>query len=352
MILASTSSRWWWVLRVAVFSLLLFLGLYIGSIIKAYDVRTFDDAWRVVRSFFVVQEIKIYFGESQFGLASLKSSGGVIPPANVFDGNLELLANFAADSRFRRMARSVGRIDLKVEYDEVDPRTKKVERKRKVEPCSAVVVSSTLVLTAFHCTQGESAKPYHILEAVLRLGYLRDGSKETEGIGLKLNPEKIPCSSTYDCALFEIPAGEFATQAAPSGFAPARLAVADLKPERDLVVIHHPLGGTMHVTRRGCRVAAAKPGHVPMIEGGAKSFLHECGTLPGTSGAPIFDECSGDVIALHVRGDRSLIALGKNDGQGFTIGAIAEHDRSGLLKPLIQQQRSDGCGSLRSIAPG
>jgi len=333
------TSRRRWVLPAAMLGGLLILGLAIGSVLNAFEVNSVARAWLVARGLLGQPKIRVEFDADRFGEAALKSTRGAIPPANIFDGNLELLADFADDSRFRAMALGVGRIDLLVEYDDKDDESGALVRRTKVEACSAAVVSETLVLTAFHCTQGHDGKPYQIKAAQLRLGYRREGTHE--GIGLDLVPDPITCNPDYDCVLFEIKPGEF-PKAAATGV-PVRAVGLDRTPlpnGRDLVVIHHPLGGTMHVTRRGCRVQSSAKASEKRV---AKAFLHECGTLPGTSGAPIFDECRGTMVALHVRGDRSLVALAKNEGQGIAIGDIVDNDKSLRLRALLQPISANGC---------
>lgn len=66
-----------------------------------------------------------------------------------------------------------------------------------------------------------------------------------------------------------------------------------------LFLVHHPGGYPKYVTRGRCQTDD------PAIDG--TDILHRCDTLPGSSGAPIFDNNTRQVVGLHY----SAVALKK-----------------------------------------
>jgi hypothetical protein len=87
--------------------------------------------------------------------------------------------------------------------------------------------------------------------------------------------------------------------AAPPEIQPLSISHDRPKAGMPLLLLHHPLGLQLHATRGNCRVVSTG------ITEGANLY-HLCDTEPGSSGGPVLEEDTGEVIALHL-GQRSSI---------------------------------------------
>ena len=103
-----------------------------------------------------------------------------------------------------------------------------------------------------------------------------------------------------------------------------------------LLVLEHPAGEAKQVSILDCRVEHAE------IEGTSSTktdFGHLCDTLGGSSGSPIQDINTGDVIGLHHLGFRTGSPRPVN--QGVRIGLILDDilaQRPDLAKEIAASQ--------------
>jgi len=321
-------------LRVSGFILLVLFGFVIGGAIRAQDINTLEDVYLLLVRWWAPDKIDIVYRDTTpFGQASLKSSANMVPGAGVFDVRMELLDHFYPDSHYRKLSRGVGRLDLKVEYKAKNAETEKWEVLEKIEPCTAMLATRSLIVTAQHCIKGEDNRVYNIRAASLRLGYFSDdaeradsGQPHSKGLRVRIKP--VETRPELDYAVFELEPGEF--EKASAQFAPVAFSNTPVNKGQDLSVIHHPLGGAMFLTRAKCRIIEYPLDNPSDQERGM--FKHSCGTLPATSGAPIFDERSGQVIAIHVRGDRSIDSAAENTGLAIPVSEIAKVTQLSALK--------------------
>lgn len=323
--------------------------LFLAGAVLALDARYLHiDSWQKLRR---VTEYAIFgkpthvklkcaFEEAAFGNASLRTNASqCIPNADDVDRNVELLSGFADGSAYRRLSSGVGRIDLLV--DEVDKSNQKTGKKH-VSPCTFSLVTERVLITALHCLPLEIIKGRAPFNAYLRFGYLKD-SEDVAGEGrgypavltiidhgaktyvAASEADKDRASETIvDYALMEI-AEATADQIRSDGYVTPPRSDTPILPQSDLFVIHHPLGGALRLSRRNCR-ATGNGG----FEYGAESqnlgandvFQHSCGTLPGTSGAPVFDDHTRTIVALHVRGDLSAISTDQNQGWALPLRRV------------------------------
>lgn len=251
------------------------------------------------------QHVYPYFDASQFGQASLrKQSSSQLPLPIIVDRNLEPLANFAAQSQYRRLASGIARLDLLVTVNGRDV----------ISSCSAAYIARDLLLTARHCLQMALTEK-NPMRASLRFNYFDD--IQQQGSGFEVAPTLLEDGETHklDYALLALN-NEDADRVEKAGLLPLSLYASVPSQGEDLFVIHYPLGDALHLSRRNCRVTAtAKTRHAP--------FSHSCGTLPGTSGAPIFDDATRRVVGIHVRGDPGVIRIEQNEGRGLALTEIA-----------------------------
>lgn len=165
--------------------------------------------------------------------------------------------------------------------------------KEFVTNCTAFLVRSDLVLTAEHCVHGGiEGRP-----AVLALGY-NDPQRPTGSGERGVNVRAV--SQAEDLALLAIdPPAE--------GVKPVRFAVADASPGLRLMVLQHFQGDPMSISDDDdCRASASLfPGPLVFDPEGPKAdvaFGHGCDTTVSSSGSPVFDRQSLEVVGLHHRG--------------------------------------------------
>ncbi|WP_439621130.1 trypsin-like serine peptidase [Hyphomonas sp.] len=227
-------------------------------------------------------------------------------------------------SRFHELSRSVVRVNLLFTVGE----------RRKLVPCSGVLVDWDQVWTAGHCVRytpvdGDEGTEGRLEAVNVRFGYESDAF---EGMLVQIDESRIqspfltaPASAgtKQDYAILPLPEGS-RELLQKSGFLPAKLSLDTPEFGTDLVIIHHPMGERMWLSRKSCRVIE------PPIGMDESLFAHSCATLPGSSGAPIFDGRSGEVIALHVKGSWSISG---SDSRGLLLSSLPAHALNPVLSP-------------------
>lgn len=197
----------------------------------------------------------IYFPES---LESI-----IFPP----NPRWEDLGRIPENSFFRQTSTPVGRL--------------KVRRSDGIALCTAFLVDSGRLLTNNHCVPGNG----DVREVVLEMGYLSQGGR-IQRYGVQIQP--IMTDRALDISLLSLE-GDAADSWGAIEFDPQAIGPGD-----DLFIIHHPGGQTMKLSRVGCFSGpqrALPNGH----------FLHQCDTIGGSSGSPIFN-MQGRVVGIHHRG--------------------------------------------------
>ncbi|MGI9522971.1 MAG: trypsin-like serine peptidase [Hyphomicrobiaceae bacterium] len=183
----------------------------------------------------------------------------------------------------------------------------------KISYCTASLIADDLVLTNHHCIPGAG----NVQEVMLWMGYLRPSSMR--GVAqYPVNSVPFEANKKLDYAILRVrvnPGRVWGT---------VRLSTARPEPGQSLFIIHHPAGMTKHITRGGCQ--ADDPAVV------ADNLMHMCDTLPGSSGAPVFDNNSRTVVGLHNR------AAGPRVNAGKQIASIAEN--STLIGRLVRRNKS------------
>lgn len=309
-------------LLIAVSAMLFICGAILGLTLRAAGVNTWS-RFSALASEAVfgapIQDIRFAFDRELLGEPSLRSrSNAGLPSPLIANASLELLNDFAPNSRYRELVKNSGvlRLDLVVN----------IGGKEQISPCTAFLVDSDKLLTAGHCLAPVKFKDPigRTLEGALRAAYY---SAASEGVAVSPELQVLEYDEKgLDYAIIGI-GNQAAASLMQAGYRSARLS-ATHHANQDLFVIHHPLGDVLHLSRRNCRLTKSDSASEEL-----EYFEHSCGTLPGTSGAPIFDDRTLTVVGLHVRGDPNVLQLNRTDGSGLSVVALIE--ASPIIKALV-----------------
>ena len=173
--------------------------------------------------------------------------------------------------------------------------------------CTGFLVSSDLLMTNHHCIQSDN----EMRSALVDFDYDSSGTALS---GLRFK-ELIEKDSDLDFALLRLV--EATDRQA------LRLNSASPNESQALLIIQHPAGEPKQVSILDCRVQNAQ---VNGLTSALTDFGHLCDTLGGSSGSPVQDIASGNVIGLHHLGFRT--GSDQLFNQAVRIGLIIEFLRA------------------------
>ena len=187
-------------------------------------------------------------------------------------------------------------------------------------PCTGFLITADLMLTNHHCIHTST----EMQSAFIDFDYDRDGATET---GLKFAELLLP-NAELDYTLLRLRARTTRT--------PLKLRGGTLEDEHDLLIIQHAAGTPKRVSIQDCEVRG------PSVQGASArrtDFGHWCDTLGGSSGSPIQDIVSGDVVGLHHFGFREGERGVTNRGVhiGLILDDIKERKKS-VFEEIVPQQ--------------
>jgi V8-like Glu-specific endopeptidase len=247
---------------------------------------------------------------------SAQSTGNSILESIQGSDDMELVGDLGESDLLRLLSSPVGRLAIAVPNG--------------TAYCTASLIDDDKILTNYHClpTLGGSA-------ARFQLGYLKGGSD----VGVEsfdVNVEPLEANQDLDYSILSLGAQP------GKKWGKIALSIDDPPSNNALFIIHHPGGFAKQITRGRCKAAN------PAIVG--DDLRHVCDTLPGSSGAPVFDNNTRKVVGLHNR------SLGLNSGNSsIRIASIAESSSlvsdilaSGQVATLKNALPSDDYGDMRS----
>jgi len=141
-------------------------------------------------------------------------------------------------------------------------------------------VATRLLITNQHCL----SSPTEVRSALVDFNYDSNSSKVTTVTCTEL----VAVDESLDYSIVRLSEGP--------GMGALKLADSDVSESQPLLVIEHPGGETKQVSIIDCKVDHSS---ISGTTSSATDFGHDCDTLGGSSGSPVQDITSGNVVGLH-----------------------------------------------------
>lgn len=148
--------------------------------------------------------------------------------------------------------------------------------------CTGFLVAPTLLITNNHCISKEK----QLRTALARFGYDQARTAPAADVTFK---ELLHTDVGLDFTMLRM--------ARSPNVAPARLNVARVTEGHRLILIQHPDRQPKTIAVKNCVVQL--PDFIGRKDGVKTDFLHACDSEGGSSGSPIMDESTGEVVGLH-----------------------------------------------------
>ena len=227
----------------------------------------------------------------------------------VSSDDMQSVVEFSEQDIVRKLARPVGRLAIAL-------KGKGHVSETRMGYCTASLITTEQIITSYHCVA--DAVPMH--KGILTMGYVKPRSFDGV-VQYRVSLPPVEASAALGYAILRV-AGE---PGKTWGTIP--LGTGTPADKGSLFVIHYPGGYPQYITRGRCRAGE------PAVDG--DSLFHVCDTLPGSSGAPIFDNNTLKVIGLH---DRSVTGKELNGGKRLTRIASV----SAILRPMLNLKGDNG----------
>jgi V8-like Glu-specific endopeptidase len=258
------------------------------------------------------------FNPRDYGAVDLprrQSTGDASSVVAAQGGAFEPIRALRSDDEYRKAAHSIGRVDVVLRSQ---------DGRESGSACTGTVLHG-YVLTNYHCIPGKDAGS-KVVRAAITMNYLEQGDRGARRFELAVTPAES--NYNLDYALVAI-------QGDASEFEGIRLSGTLVQPGQSLVIIHHPEGRPMVMTRFNCRAYSEQPDQ--------NVLRHRCDTMPGSSGGMILTSgLTG--VALHFEG-----GLQPNDERSYNSSTRM----SALLgaSPLLRSLLAPGGTAVAAPAP-
>ncbi|XWN32475.1 MAG: bifunctional trypsin-like peptidase domain-containing/SEL1-like repeat protein [Devosia sp.] len=187
-------------------------------------------------------------------------------------GRMRPVRDFHPEDLMHRLGRPVGRLAIHLNANGEDT----------LGFCTGVLIDEELLLTNHHCLANNPSG--RVVDALLWMGYLAPRNREgVRQYGVDVVP--VETNPGLDYAIHRVrgrPGRDWGTV--------TLAADRPVRARQSLFVVHHPAGRSQHVS------LACASGE-PAVEG--DDLLHQCDTLGGSSGAPVFDNETRTMVGLH-----------------------------------------------------
>jgi V8-like Glu-specific endopeptidase len=251
------------------------LIVYSTLLANAQDTKGYPESW-----------YKLLDPWTHFGQEAL-----VPPKFEIILGNETRFEPAMALRSLDKITRPVGRLEIKRRWK---------DGTLDATWCTAFLVSSNQALTNYHCIPG-SPTQYTIAEARARFNYLDQGQADTQAFSVI---SYSGANEQLDFTVLNLERNPGSTYGIVS------LNVRDPVPGESLIIVHHPYSLPKRVTRFQCKTRAPD-----LMPGDAREFRHQCDTLGGSSGAPVFTDSDYKLVGLHHVG----VPQGLSGGQAYNL---------------------------------
>ena len=246
-------------------------------------------------------------GRVLFLFSSLSLTGSVLAK----EPDYEPLSDYHANSVFGQIGTPVGKLIITTN--------------RGIYNCTAFLISPPYLMTNEHCVSSriyDVKKKKWIMRQITKvhveMNYV-DPSDRSYVKDFFVQMPPLEMNATLDYAILKVegnPAAEF-------GY--LSLSISKPQEKTPLWIIGHPRGLAKQISRVHCRVLPYSKPHI-------RSLHHTCPAVPGSSGSPVFDANTSQVIALNYAG------LG---GTNFKIGLAVPFyhiaKQSSLLRSILKK---------------
>ncbi|MCT4611533.1 MAG: bifunctional trypsin-like peptidase domain-containing/SEL1-like repeat protein [Pelagimonas sp.] len=213
-----------------------------------------------------------------------------------------------------RVAKITGRLDIMTAAKDADGQPISFA-------CTGTAITPIYVLTNAHCLKTSGR---HRAISALFLPNYRDARRRNvvSSYSVSLTPVERGSEDSLDYAVLrlETPLQEHQ----PLGFA-----IRDPGPGEPLVIIGHPEGQPLHLSRGRCR-----SDHEVPLDG--SDVVHGCATLSGSSGSLVFSS-EGQIVGLHFWGG-SLLS-GRQVNRAVRMATLVKESK--ILREVFEPSRNE-----------